>query len=48
MDTREAEQVASQQSTISVSNRFDTVKTEISGSFNLPVSTVMELSLIHI
>ena len=43
VDTREAEQVASQQSTISVSNRFDTVKTEISGSFNLPVSTVMEL-----
>ena len=42
VDTREAEQLASQQSTIIVSNRFDTVETEISGSFNLPVSIVMD------
>ena len=42
MDTREAAQIASQQSTINVSNRFDTVETEISGSFNLPVGIVMD------
>ena len=34
VDTREAAQVASEQSTINVSNRFDAVETKISGSFN--------------
>jgi subtilisin family serine protease len=42
VDTREAAQVASEQSTINVSNRFDTVETKISGSFNLSMNTIMD------
>ena len=42
VDTREAAQVASEQSTINVSNRFDAVETKISGSFNLSMNTIMD------
>ena len=42
VDTREAAQIASQQSTINISNRFDTVETKISGSFNLSVNAIMD------
>ena len=44
VDTREAEQVSNQQSTISATQNFNTVETPISGAFNLSVNTIVNFT----